>query len=245
MPKSTSLISPENEIPDTANKQVLAVELRPYVDDGKHWVTFTDGSSSREPIDPALVKKHNLTIRPVTTRQNGQATDPLPGELTYRIVAVRPQGAMTPVPLVFRCSPSGARVSVTWSLADARADEKAVMADLKAGRAGAWMPYVTASDSIVMNTWLGALDDRGAASGRNRGPTTSLFGLFGGRAAMMETFQLQGVGAAADNPAQRTIPLNTLKGVEVKSHPYEEMLKGEKGGELALAGCVPCDRVFV
>ncbi|MCP4104987.1 MAG: hypothetical protein GY749_05555 [Desulfobacteraceae bacterium] len=40
------------------NRKPLAVELRPYVDDGKHWIVYTDGSTHREPVDPKLVKKY-------------------------------------------------------------------------------------------------------------------------------------------------------------------------------------------
>jgi len=42
-----------------------------------------------------------------------------------------------------------------------------------------------------------------------------------------------------------TVPLASLKGVEVKSHPFAEMLAGKEGGRLPLADHVPADRLFV
>lgn len=236
----------DNQVPDAAHRKALAVELQPYVDDGKHWVAFTDGSCTREPIDPELVKNYSLTIRPMVTKPAGPTTtNALPGDLVYRIVAVRQQGATNPIPLVIRNAPSSGRVNVVWDLAGARTDEKTVMADLRVGRAVAWTPYAMAGDSIVLNTWLASVNGRLPNVNGDRGSATSLFGLFGGRAAMQETLQLQNVGPTRDDASQRTIPVETLKGVEVKSHPYNDMLRGGKGGELPLANVVPCDRVFV
>jgi hypothetical protein len=39
----------------TDRRAVLAIELRPYVDDGKHWVLYTDGTCQREAIRQDLV----------------------------------------------------------------------------------------------------------------------------------------------------------------------------------------------
>ncbi|MEI7900220.1 MAG: hypothetical protein WCK89_08200, partial [bacterium] len=41
------------------------------------------------------------------------------------------------------------------------------------------------------------------------------------------------------------VAVATLAGVEVKSHPFDEMLKGVKPGTLALADSAPADRAFV
>ena len=42
---------------DTDRRQVLAVELRPYVDDGKQWVMYTDGTCEREAVRQDLVTR--------------------------------------------------------------------------------------------------------------------------------------------------------------------------------------------
>jgi hypothetical protein len=237
--------APDNEIPDSENKQALAVELRPYINDGKHWVAFTDGSFTREIVDKELLKKYGLTIRPVISQQSGPTNPVLQNELSYRIVAVRKQGASSPIPLDFRSSPSGARLNIAWNPADAKTDEKAVRNDLKAGRVASWTPYALSARSRVWKTWLEACNGPGIREDTPRNQMTSLFGLFGGRAAMQETLQLQNMDATRDDKSQQTVPIETIKGVEIKSHPYEEMLKGEKGGELALANFVPRDRFFI
>ena len=33
-------------------------KLRPYVEDGKHWILYNDGSIEREKIDPNLIKQY-------------------------------------------------------------------------------------------------------------------------------------------------------------------------------------------
>ena len=237
--------TPEREIPDSETKQVLAVELRPYVDDGKYWVVHTDGSCSRETIDAELVKKYGLTIRSVMTNTGSQSTNAQPRAWVYRIVVGRKQSATAPLPLVLRNSFSGTPLNVIWNLTGAETNATTVLADLKAARVQAWTPYALSSDSAVLNAWLKSTDGRVMPPRRNRGRATSLFGLFGGRAAVEETLQTQNLAATTNEGSDRTIPLETLKGVEVKSHPYEEMLKGEKGGELALANFAPPDRFFV
>ena len=46
-------------------RRILAVELHPYVNDGRHWVLYTDGSSKREPIDLSFTEKYGLQIVPI------------------------------------------------------------------------------------------------------------------------------------------------------------------------------------
>lgn len=42
--------------------EVLALELTPLVDDGKHWRILTDGVVEREAIDPSLADLYDVTI---------------------------------------------------------------------------------------------------------------------------------------------------------------------------------------
>ncbi|MCP4104989.1 MAG: hypothetical protein GY749_05565 [Desulfobacteraceae bacterium] len=48
-----------------------------------------------------------------------------------------------------------------------------------------------------------------------------------------------------DKDRERTIPVDTIEGVDVKSHPFKKMLNGKKGGRLALADIVQPDRFLV
>ena len=76
--------------------------------------------------------------------------------------------------------------------------------------------------------------------------TTNVFNVLGGRAAIRETLQMQMLNARRGAPDEKeTIAVDAIKGVEVKSHPFEEMLKGQKGDSLPLADYVPQDRFFV
>ena len=58
------------------------MELRPYVDDGKHWVLYTDGACVREPIDKQRIEHYRLTIRPVVDA----AEDEMPGDPNGAVV---------------------------------------------------------------------------------------------------------------------------------------------------------------
>jgi len=227
-------------------RRVLAVELRPYADDGKHWVAHTNGSCVRMPIDAKLVAEHKLTIRPVLTKQDSQTK--MPSELAYTIVVLRKNTAAGPIPLTLRNVITEATMGVSWDPSGAATEGDAAMAALKEARVAAWRPYASRDGSPVLQTWLASykqpIQNVTARRGR-RGQSTSAFALMGGRAAVRETLQMQVLAAQRKPEDERTIPIGTLKGVQVKSHPYEEMLKGEKGGQLALANLAPHDRFFV
>jgi len=61
---------------------------------------------------------------------------------------------------------------------------------------------------------------------------------------MRETLQLQRLMAEGSRAQAEDISIESIKGVEVKSHPFEQMLAGKKGGSMALANVVPSDRFF-
>ena len=228
------------------NRRVLAVELRPYVEDGKHWVLYTDQSRRREAIDPELVKKYNLRIRPVLAKEDLLRKPPT--ELSYKIIAVRLKDAPDPISLSLANVITDTRLSVDWDPSDARPEQQGVLADLKRARRAAWEPYAS---SPVLSTWLASYGDKSRAASarprprRGRRRASAAFGIMGGRAAVRETLQMQVLAVAPERGQPRTIPVSTLKGVEVKSHPYEQMLKRAKGGELALANVAPHDHFFV
>ncbi len=71
-----------------------------------------------------------------------------------------------------------------------------------------------------------------------------MFSVLGGRAAIEETLQLQELRVTKSDETA-TVDVDSLSGVEVKSHPFEEMLGGEPGGSLEMARYVPPDRFFV
>jgi hypothetical protein len=94
----------------------------------------------------------------------------------------------------------------------------------------------------VLQVWdrAGEVNEPRANPPRN----LSTFSVLGGRAAIEETLQLQGLNVRNVDEAE-SVDVDSLAGVEVQSHPFKEMLAGEVGGSLEMASYVPPDRFFV
>ena len=232
-----------NRVP-VEKRRVLALELRPYVDDGKHWVLYTNNQCVREDIDLDVVKAHGLTIRPVLGKGAGTT---LPDELDYTLFVLRSRAAAEPIALALHNAIDEATLATTWDAAGAPVDAS-VWEDLKRARLAAWQPYLRSPGSPVMSSWASAYKGQQSPPRGQRQPRAarlSAFALLGGRAAVRETLQMEAIRVNRKRNEDRTIAIETLKGVEVKSHPYEAMLAGKQGGELALANIVPADRFFL
>ncbi len=236
----------------------LALELRPYVDDGKHWVLLSNGTTERRAIDRELIARHSLAIAPVTREPEPVAA---PATRTrYRILAlVRDPAAKHPrakpvaeVTLSLAEAASGDRVEVRWNLAGASAGPPALLADWARARAGTWAPLAARPEGRLLRAWLSRLPEvYGSRQLGSLGPRpendrlTDAFSILGGRAALQETLQLQLLRGAGDADAPATVALAGLPRVQVKSHPFAEMLGTRAGGRLPLADSVPEDRLFV
>ena len=224
------------------HREVLAIELRPYVDDGRHWVLYTDGACVREPIQSGRVEGLGIEIRPILA-----VSDPLvaaPGAiLPYTLVAVRQRSATGSFEVNLRNPVSGAEETVVWPAGPAEEDPT-VLDALRAGREHAWQPYLRAGPAPVLRTWLSTGESLPDDPGRRPDDSLTTFALLGGRTAVEETLQLQnlepqGVAGAA------TIPVSSLSGVAVRAHPFAEMLGDRPGGRLELADLAPPDRFFL
>jgi hypothetical protein len=232
------------------NKDILAWELVPYVDDGKHWVLYTDGSSERQPIDPGLMKKYKQVIRPVIVKKS-EAEKKDPTKRSYSLAAVCKEKPGGPLVVTLEDAYSGETIDVRWDMHKAREAEEAKAVDLKAMRTAAWLPYAMFSHSPILTVWLSSFAKESAREflrGRQRQrETLSTFDILGGRAAVRETLQLQILDAGDIGGKKYTTPVESIAGVQIKSHPFGEMLKksGPKGGKLALADLVPHDRFFL
>lgn len=228
------------------NRRVVAVELTPFVDDGKHWVSYTDGGCERVAIDRNLVKKYNLQIRPVMPVPSPE--QPGRKEWTYTIVAVQERDTQTRIDVPLRNTLTDTVLKIKWPLSKARSDKTKIETALKDARANAWRPYIYRSGASTLQLWAASeLGDRARDVGMldDDDESTTSLGVLGGRAAVRETLQMHALGRARRGQEQLTIPVDTVKGVEVKSHPYEKMLGGKKGGSLPLANIVPHDRFLV
>ncbi|MGD9872973.1 MAG: hypothetical protein AB7T27_01760 [Kiritimatiellia bacterium] len=224
------------------NRDLLAVELRPYADDGKHWAAFTDGSTERIAIDQELERKHGIKITPVIKTANEERLQS--NAIVYRILAVLDREASDRLELRFINKSASNELSAVWNRAGAPAD--AGLAErLKSLRSAKWQSYAVHSSSPVLQTWLNrpARDQRGGR--RRRGAELSAFGLLGGRAAIQETLQMEAINDGSNPGDANVVPIESIAGVTVTSHPFEEMLAGAPGGRLPLADYIPADRFFV
>nr|NIL95671.1 hypothetical protein [Planctomycetales bacterium]NIP67725.1 hypothetical protein [Planctomycetales bacterium] len=170
-------------------RAVLAFELRPFIDDGKHWVLYTDGQCERVAIDPELIQAQQVKIRPVFNSQQNQLALERPS-LEYRLVLVASQPLADPLALQASNQVLGKTLEISWDTRDAAegsyADLRQTITD---ARKFGWRPYLLAGSGGVLNVW----DQSGRASRRAPDPRRNLtmFAILGGRAAIEETLQLQ------------------------------------------------------
>ena len=234
---------------DAAKRQLLMVELQPYIADGKHWRLYTDGSCLREAIDPALLERYRLTIKPVIGETASGAL-PETKSIPYSILSRQPAAPLAPLDITLVNETGDKSLALSWDTTQAVSDA-GVLEEMQQARLNIWRGYAAANpENLALKAWLESLDKTGGTTRPGRGAgnhaTTSLFNLLGGRAAVQETLQLQELqlGGTTDSPAD--IDINTLGNVEIASHPFETLLKNTAGEQsLPLAEIVPRDRFFL
>ncbi|MEO1616873.1 MAG: hypothetical protein AAFV88_13540 [Planctomycetota bacterium] len=249
VPFKFAAIDPDSATPETsqrrfvptADRTVLAFQLRPFVNDGKHWVLFTDGNCERVEIDEDLLRDQQAEVKPITPRGYSSDTAPSP-EMEYQLVLI----SAKPLAKSLSLTAYNQVLDETQTIHLATPEEpsvewKSVQEPIERARKFAYLPYLKAGGGGVLNAW----ENSGVPAGRaNRRSQLSMFSVLGGRAAIEETLQLQDlIVRKGDDDA--TVEVDTIKGVEVTSHPFEEMLGDRPGGELELARYVPADRFFV
>jgi hypothetical protein len=109
----------------------------------------------------------------------------------------------------------------------------------------------------VIAPQYGLSKSMGGDISRFRREPPDLYSVFTGAAAIQESLQLELLGAGPQSPAQRKaiqkagdlqsdgVPLDTLSGPAVKSHPFREMLKGRNPPLPPLASYIPADQYAV
>ncbi|MCP5524642.1 MAG: hypothetical protein H7A46_24195 [Verrucomicrobiales bacterium] len=239
------------EVPENGVELLpLAFEVRPEIDDGKHWVAWNNGRVLREEIDPERVAKYDLKIVPRGLSREQQLSR-LGETARYRLLARRQGDGNGPVSIELRDQLSGQRVQVEWMLDSLQPGDQALLRDWGRLRVGVWQRINDVCPTLALSVWLqqarglylaGESDDSG--EGRRRpGNETTLFGVLGGRAAIRETLQLQDIAGSAESDTGGTnVPLSAITGVSVKAHDYDAMLNGQPGGRLPLVEVVPHDR---
>ncbi|TWU04238.1 hypothetical protein [Stieleria varia] len=220
---------------------VLAFELRPLIDDGKHWVLYTDGNCERIDVDPELIAAQKVTIRPILDKDAAKVAAEK-DFVDYMMVVVSSRAMDAPLSLNIHNQVLGQNEKVSLNIPQAADVPYAQLSgNLSDARNFAWQPYLKASRGGVLHVWNQAGAPRQTPDARRN---LSMFSVLGGRAAIEETLQLQDLAVTRSDEAQ-TVEIDSLKGVEVTSHPFEAMLGGAQGGSLEMARYVPADRLFV
>lgn len=224
------------------DREVLAFELRPFVDDGKHWVLYTDGDCERVAVAPELLRSQRATIRPMVTREDASVAVERPN-VEYRMALVVSETLSEPLRLTAHNQVLDQTLEIEWDTKTASEEPYTKLREtVNDARRFAWRPYLLSGSSGVLDLW----DQSGSANRPEQDPQRSLsmFSVLGGRAAIEETLQLQDL-RTTDSGKAATIDIDSLAAVEVKSHPFEEMLGGDAGGNLEMAHYVPPDRFFL
>lgn len=229
-----------------SNRKLLAFELRPFVEDGRHWVLYTDGESERLEIDPALMEEHKVKIRPIITKDQRKAVDQ--PTTPYQVVLISSQSREGTLSLEVNNQVLSRRAVIQWGVSKStEVGNEEIYGTVSRVRRLAWQPYLMAGGRGVLQVWNQIGQPSQANNGARRNAAArnlSMFSILGGRAAIEETLQLQNL-FVADEDQTESVDVDSLKGVEVESHPFAEMLDGQAGGQLELSRYVPADRFFL
>ena len=224
------------------DRRELAFELRPHADDGLHWMLYTDGNCERVPIDAELVANQHVKIRPIISELLAKKASERAFQ-TYRLVMLSDQPITDVISIHAHNQVLEQNLQVPWDVASAVDTPYAIVrSSITDARKFAWNPYLQASPGGVLSSWNRS--ESGASPTANPRPNLSAFSVLGGRAAIEETLQLQPL-QVTDSDEVGTVDIDSLKGVKVKSHPFEQMLGDQQGGSLDMARYVPADRFFV
>ena len=240
---NTPILDPEQRLLPSAS--ILAVELNPALDDGQHWVLLTDSQCLRRRIDPEFIARHGLVIR---AGKNPELTPAAAKGVTvaWTLHALLRPDAGTSATLLLR-NRKGTTIQATWDVSQPQPGNPDIFKTWDKQREGAWAYMAQqAGDFGVFKAWLSLRQKPADENRRGRAEDTDIFGVLGGRAALRETLQMQAIAMRSGvSNATDTVALSEIPGVEVKAHPFEEMLKGAAGGSLPLAELSPPDRLFV
>ncbi|MCK5664600.1 MAG: hypothetical protein KAI17_14005, partial [Thiotrichaceae bacterium] len=236
-------------------KQPLLIELNPLVDDGKYWVKYTNAVTELVDIDQDLVKKYGLTITPQKKSLKQRYAD-IAVSANYQIIArLKSDLPESSQSISLENIETSEKLEIKW-LPKATQQDSDLVKKWATQRLKNWNQMLENGSEGYLPYWLNAgfkqyglerkdVITRTRNSRRSRGiRSTNLFSVLGGRSAIRETLQLQQLIAEKTGSEEQSIPIESVKGVEVKSHPFAKMLAGDEGGSLALADIVPSDRFF-
>ncbi|MEY3894601.1 MAG: hypothetical protein RLZZ214_120, partial [Verrucomicrobiota bacterium] len=229
--------------------RIVAFETTPAVEDGKHWVLLSSGVVERRDIQPELAATPGVTIK---ARRPVAAPDVKAVEyaLFARVMEEKPatiriKNILTDETSDIRIDPAKAAVGQRELLGE-WAQQRMGSLPLEGEEASAVLPHWFRQAPALYGVHPEALGVGAGFNGRSEQARSSgIFNVLGGRAAISETLQMQDIAASqAPAPGGDPTPIRDIQGVEVKSHPFEEMLGAQDGGRIALAEVIPADRFF-
>jgi len=239
--------------------RVIAFETAPPADDGKHWVLLSNGMTERRAIAPELSNLQGVKIQ---ARHKASADSSFADyAILARVLGQKPakielQNHLTGKTLEISLDPSKAAPGDRKVLTEWAQQRMWSLPLAGEGTASAILPhwYSQAADLYGCDPASLVVDHRSQWQRQRQGRSTDIFNVFGGRAAITETLQMQDIDtppAPAAKPDKKkraaqpaTVPIAEIKGVEVKSHPFDEMLGDQPGGRIALADVIPADHLF-
>ncbi len=71
-----------------------------------------------------------------------------------------------------------------------------------------------------------------------------LYAMTTGALAIQESLQLEEMTGRGEIPSERDVPINSLKGPDIKSHPFDKMLAGRTPKMFPVAGLIPYDNYY-
>ncbi len=234
------------------NTQPLLLELKPSIDDGKYWVLLSNGRSKLQAIDQQLVSQYQLHIeaqnKPIAERLK-QIRENADYTVVGRLRGPLPRQALT---LQLKNTETGEQITRHWQPEQVNSEDESLRKLWARQRLRSWTAGIETADTGYLGQWLAAglrqydLNTSDilpqASRSRRNNRNGNLFAALSGQAAIEETLQLQALGNSEAGIS--TIPIDTLAGVNVKSHPFEQMLGDSAGGRLSIADLVPADRFF-
>ncbi len=234
--------------------ELLAFDTTPAIDDGKHWILNNHGVTERIAVDAELLKQHRLSLRPreQPAEERVRERAPVKDYHLFAKVSGEPHGNIT-IPMHNLITRE--ERSMRWNAEDWQESEEPLAKEWAQIRAQA---LGRSFESPLANHWRRQwqrqydLDPEalGLPSARNRDPnagTATTMNVLGGRAAVRETLQMQDLIVSSETSKGERLAIAKVKGVEVQSHPFDEMLaeSPEPKPSLALAEWVPHDRFLL
>lgn len=230
------------------DKKTLTYELRPYNDDGMHWVGYTDSSVERIPIDYDYLTQKGQTIRPLSDEEKGINSVPT-GNVRYLLYASTQKAPKGPVKVFIKNLADDRKIQFDWDLSQATPGNIELEIDYNKAISNYWYENNRYMKSPILNLWALSKNNgdrnvfRGPTQRRQRNLTPNLIELLTGRVAIAETLQLDTLRTTQATP--NTIDISSIEGVTVKEHPFEEMLGDSQALPLEVATVVPIDRFFL